>query len=132
MHHYSVDAANLAREVFRMLEERRRKVEHGVRDAESAKRRLQEIERSRTEVLTHAGQEADEILSNARAAGVAKERELLGRGEAMAEMLLREAQLQAQELKARALQESKQEVAKLIVLGIERVLRQNSGQAATK
>lgn len=108
--------------LMRMLEERRQKVEHGVRDAESAKRVLEEIEAGRAQQLAQAGKEADAIVAGARSSGAAKEHELVAAGEAAAAQLLREAQVQAQEMKREALEESRQEVAKLIVLGMEKAM----------
>lgn len=107
--------------VLRMLEERRTKVSQGVKDAEDAAKKLNEIEHSRSAVLAAAGKEADGVVAAARAVGAEKERELLAKGETAAATLLKEAQAQAAELKLRSLEESKQEVAKLIVLGMEKI-----------
>lgn len=106
--------------IMRMLEERRQKVADGVRDAEAAARTRQEVENSRGDILAKAGKEADEALRAARATAVKKEKEILGAGEAAAASMLKDADAQAQEMKAQALRESKEEVAKLIVLGIEK------------
>jgi F-type H+-transporting ATPase subunit b len=106
--------------LMRILEERRQKVSQGVRDAEQARAKLEEVEANKASQLALAGKEADAILSGARSAGAQKERELIAQGEAAAQSILSEAQRQAQELKAQALEESKQEIAKLIVLGMER------------
>lgn len=105
----------------RMLEERRAKVAQGVKDAEAAAEALSEIESSRAAALAAAGKEADAVVASARALGAAKEQELLQKGEAAASSLLREAEAQAAELKAQAIEESKKEVAKLIVLGMEKI-----------
>ncbi len=107
--------------VMKMLEERREKVAQGVKDAQAAAEKLSEIEHSRREVLAAAGKDADAILTSARESGAAKERELLEKGESAAHTLVRDAEAQAAELKARAIEESRQEVAKLIVLGMEKV-----------
>lgn len=107
--------------VMKMLEERRERVVQGVRDAEAAAQKLHEIEASRASVLTAAGKEADALVAAARAAGTQKERDLVQKGEAAAERAVAEAQAQALELKARSIEESKQEVAKLIVLGMEKI-----------
>lgn len=107
--------------VMRMLEERREKVSQGVRDAQIAGERLAEVEHSRRETLAAAGKEADSIIASARAAGSAKERELVEKGEATVATILRDAEAQAKELKDRSIEESKQEVAKLIVLGMEKL-----------
>lgn len=109
--------------VTRMLEERRQKVAQGVKDAEASTRMREEIAASRSATLAEAGKEADAIVASARAAGAAKEREIVEKGEAAAATLVRDAQAQAVELKSQAIEESKQEVAKLIVLGMEKAMQ---------
>ena len=104
-----------------MLEARRQKIIEGVDKAKEAKHRLEEIEATRADMLAKAGKEADDSLAQARAAAVSKQRELIAASEASAAALLREAEAQAQELRREALEASKQEVAKLIVLGMERM-----------
>ncbi|MDP4020825.1 MAG: F0F1 ATP synthase subunit B [Candidatus Adlerbacteria bacterium] len=107
--------------VTRMLEERRERVAKGVADAEAAERQLKEIEGSRAERLAHAGREADEVLASARAAGSQKQRAIVASAEATATSLLKEAGAQAKELKDTAVAEAREEVAKLVVLGMERM-----------
>jgi F-type H+-transporting ATPase subunit b len=106
--------------IMRMLEERRTKVAQGVKDAEAAGIKLSEIEGSRAGVLSKAGAEADQIVSHAQKRAVEKERELLSRAEASAASVIAEAEAEAKESKHRAVVESKEEVAKLIVLGMEK------------
>lgn len=108
---------------MKMLEDRREKVARGVRDAQAAEEKLSEIERTRAATLAVAGKEGDSIVAAARAAGTKKEQDLLHKGEAAAASVLRDAQAQAEELKAHALEESKHEVAKLIVLGMEKAMK---------
>jgi len=112
--------------VMRMLETRREKLAQGVRDADNAARSLSEIENSRAEVLAAAGKDADALVAAARAAGAQKERELMQKGEATAATLMRDASAQAAELQRRSIEESKQEVAKLIVLGMEKAFKTKS------
>lgn len=104
-----------------MLETRRIKVAEGMRAAEESEAKLREIEAARSSILAEAGSEADEMLKKARAAGQEKERALVAAAEAAAARTTAEAQSRAAELKAQALEESKQEVAKLVVLGMERM-----------
>jgi len=110
----------LYKPVMAMLEERRKRVAKGVADAQEAARALSEIEASRAAALSKAGKEADKLLDEARAAAQLKEREIIARGEAQAQRSLEDASKQAAELKTQALEESKREVAALIVLGIEK------------
>jgi F-type H+-transporting ATPase subunit b len=105
-----------------MLEARRQKVAQGVRDAEEAQVKLHEIEAARGGILANAGQEADELLKKARIAAQEKERTMIATAEAAAARTAKEAQMQALELKAQAIEESKQELAKLVVLGMEKMM----------
>jgi len=107
--------------VMKMLEERRARVAQGVRDAEAAAQKLREIEAARAATLAAAGKEADALMAAARAAGVQKERDLVQKGEEAAQRAVAEAQAQALDMKSRSIEESKQEVAKLIVLGMEKI-----------
>ncbi len=108
----------------KMLEQRRLKIAQGVQDASEAEAKLKEIHGARASMLADAGKEADQVIASARAAGSAKERELVSAGETAAANLLKEAQMQAEEMKAKSIAESKQEVAKMIVLGMERLAKQ--------
>jgi F-type H+-transporting ATPase subunit b len=106
--------------ILKMLEERRRTIEQGVADAEAAAKERSETEAARAATLAQAGKEADELLLRASEAARHKEDELVAAGEATAETLVREARAQAEELKVQALKESKEELAKLVVLGMEK------------
>lgn len=106
----------------KMLETRRQKVAEGVRQAEEAGIKLHEIEAAKSGILAQAGSEADEMLKKARVAAGEKERALIAAAEASAARTSAEAHKQASELKAQAIEESKQEVAKLVVLGMEKVM----------
>src|SRR6185437_4045639 len=101
----------------RVLEERRAKVAKGVEDAEAARLKLEEVEAARSGMLAEAGKEADEVLAHAREAGIAKERELVSAGQKTASRIVSEAEQEAE-----ALKESREEMAKLIVLGAEKAL----------
>lgn len=106
--------------LMKMLDARRAKVAQAMQDAEAAARAKEEIEGSRAQLLSQAGLEADDVLKKARIAAGQKEREIIAASEAVAARRLEEAALQAKELQAQAMEESKKEVAKLIVLGIEK------------
>lgn len=113
----------LYKPVGNMLETRRQKVAQGIQDAEEAGVKLREIEESRRNTLAKAGQEADAILSQARDTGSKKAKDLIAEAEAAAARAIAEAQMQSGELKAKAIQESKEEVARMIVLGIEKLAK---------
>ena len=116
----------LYKPVMRALEERRKKIIKGMEDADAAGVKLAEIEASRSEKLAQAGKEADEVLSRARVAAAKKEKETAAEAEAAASRVATQAQAEARELKERAITESKQEIAKLVVLGTEKLLREKA------
>lgn len=109
--------------IIRMLEERRQKVVKGVEDAEAATLARQEIEGERSSVLSAAAAQADEALARARAAAGARERELVEEASKRAEAIVAQAEAQAREEKTKAIADSRDEVAKLIVLGMEKALK---------
>ena len=109
--------------MMRMLEARREKVAQGVKDAEKAAEELHAVEAARAAKLAAAGKEADDIVSHARKSGSDKTKELVNAAEAASATILRDAESQAKELKEKAIAESKQEVAKLVILGIEKTLQ---------
>jgi F-type H+-transporting ATPase subunit b len=108
--------------LMRVLEARRQKVAEGVHDAEQAAIKLHEIEASKSGILAEAGQEADQLLTKARQAGEEKQRAMIAAAEAAAARTTAEAAAAAAELKTQAIEGSKQEVAKLVVLGMEKML----------
>jgi F-type H+-transporting ATPase subunit b len=108
--------------LMRVLEARRQKMAEGVHDAEQAAIKLREIEAAKSGILAEAGQEADEMLKKARKAAEEKERAMVAAAEAAAARTTTEAAAAAAELKVQAIEESKQEVAKLVVLGMEKML----------
>lgn len=105
----------------KMLETRRLKVAQGVEDAERAAEKLAAIEAAKKDIMSAAGKEADDVLKKARAAGIEKEHSIIAASEAAAARRLKEVEAEALEMKAQALQESKKEVAKLVVLGMEKL-----------
>jgi len=112
----------LYKPLMRTLDERKSRVAKGVVDAQAAEERLVEVENSRQEVLARAGSEADELLAHTRRAAAEAECEARARGEVAAASALVEAEAQAKELKAKALLEAKEETAKLVVLGVEKIM----------
>jgi F-type H+-transporting ATPase subunit b len=113
----------LYKPLTKMLAERRERVTQGMADAEAAGMRLKEIEESRSQKLAEAGAEADSIISSARASGSEKAREIAAQAEGSAARTLADASAQAQEMKREAINESKEEVARMIVLGIEKLAK---------
>ncbi len=112
----------LYKPVLNMLEERRQKMARGVEAAQKAQERLSEVESERVGTLREAALEADELVARARAAAARVAAEQLAEAQVRAQSVLEEAQASALELKRESLEESKREAAKLIVLGMEKLM----------
>ena len=113
----------LYKPVGNMLETRRQKVAQGVHDAEASSAKLAQIEHEKGEILANAGEEADTIIAASRDEGSKKAKEIMAAAEGSSSRSLAEASAQALELKNKAIAESKEEVARMIVLGIDKLAK---------
>ncbi len=113
----------LYKPVLKMLDERREKVEKGVKDAEAAGVRIQEIEGERDGVLTDASNKAGEILETSKTRAQEQASQIATDANARAETILESANLRSEELKEQALRESKAEIGKAAILAAEVILR---------
>jgi len=113
----------LYRPVVKMIGKRQEKIAQGVDDAEQARKKLEEVEGKRKEVLTRASEEAEVVLRTTLSHAEMREREVLEEAQKRSEELLSDAKAKAEELKRKTLEESREEIARMVVLGAERVLR---------
>lgn len=117
----------LYKPVVAMLEERKNKIEQGVKDSDEASTRLSEINDEKDSMLSKASHEAGQIVENARTRGKETEGEIVKEAQSKGERILADAELKAEEAKKLALEESKTEIARMAVLGAEKVLREKIG-----
>ena len=109
-----------------LIENRRAQIIKGVADAERAEVALQDADAKKSEIIAKASIEAEKIISKSREEGKAKEVEIVGEGQKKYERLINEASMKGEEIKRSALDESKEEIARLIVLGVEKTLKEKS------
>ena len=101
--------------VVTMLEERRKRIEESLANAEKIKAELQRTEAQRQEVLTQANAQANKLIEEARtAAGRVREQETQ-KAIAAAEQIVTKAREAAAADHARMLAELKREVGRLVV-----------------
>ena len=116
----------LYRPLTNLIESRRAQIVEGVANAERAALALKDSDAKRVEILTQASLEAESLMVHAREAGKQKEAALLKEAEAKYARMLQEAALKGGEIERTALAESKEEIARLIVLGVEKTLKQKT------
>jgi F-type H+-transporting ATPase subunit b len=105
------------------LEKRRRTIEDGLRKAEEYEQQLQTLEERKREEIGAAKKEASGILQKAADDGAAIAREMAEKAKRAAEKIAAEAKAEALLERDRILQEAREELANLVTMATERLLR---------
>lgn len=113
----------LYRPVLRMIDERREKIAEGVRNAEAAKRELDEASGKGKGIVGDASREAEGILAAARLRADEKGSELVKSAAARAASLLAETKARAEEEKRQTLKAAEADIARAAVMAAEKLLR---------
>jgi F-type H+-transporting ATPase subunit b len=103
------------RPVFAMLEARRQKIADATANAEKIKAELAKTETDRQKVLADAGDQADKLIDEARAAAARVRAEETQKAVAAAEQIITKAREAAGQEHAQMLAELKREVGRLVV-----------------
>jgi F-type H+-transporting ATPase subunit b len=111
--------------IINLIDERRKKIVEGVRNAEKAEERLGEIQKERGVILDKATNKAGEIVSTSKLRAKEQADEILGDAHHRAEGVLSDALKRAEEAKRKALAESQREIAQAAILAAEKVLRES-------
>jgi F-type H+-transporting ATPase subunit b len=109
-----------------LIENRRAQIIKGVADAERAEAALKDADTKKADILAKASIEAQEIVNASRSSGKAREAEIVQEAQEKYERMLTEATLKGEEIQREALAKSKQEIAKLVVLGVEKTLKEQA------
>jgi F-type H+-transporting ATPase subunit b len=103
------------RPVFAMLEARRQKIAEGVANADKIKAELAKTESERHDILVRAGDQANKLIEEARAAAARVREQETQKAIAAAEQIMAKAREAATQDHQRMLQELKREVGRLVV-----------------
>lgn len=109
--------------VLKLLREREEKIKKGMEDAEAAGKARADADVTKTEIIKEAHVEASQIVTRATAHAEEKGKELLEEAGERVTRELADAKARAEEIKAEAVKASEAEIAKLAILGAEKVLR---------
>lgn len=107
-----------------MMDKRQKAIEKSVVDAESAEKKLSDIKEEESSILKSATIDGEKIVEKARTNAKSKEAELMAEANTKRERVISDAGLKAEEIKKRAHEESKQEIARVAILAAEKVLRE--------
>ena len=109
--------------VLKLLNEREEKIKKGIADALDAEEALRVADSEKTKVLREAHIEASKIVARGTAHAEAKEKVLLDEASDKIGRDIATAQALGEEIKQKAIRDSEAEIAKLAILGAEKVLR---------
>lgn len=112
------------RPMLDMLENRSKRIEKGLQDAEKAKRRLSEIAEKEKEVLRKAREEAKGILAQAEEAGRQRQEKMFEDAQLETARMLTFAKSKMESEQARMMAEAKAELAGIVVTAVERVVNE--------
>lgn len=111
--------------VLKLLAAREEKIKKGVEDAEKAGEARALADKERGEVLKTAHIEAGDIVKRGTEHADEKAKAMLAEANEKIARDIHHAKLAAEEIKAEALKESEAEIAKLAILGAEKILRES-------
>lgn len=120
------------RPMLDFLEKRTERIEQGLKDAEAAQVKLAEMGEKEKGVLITARNEAKAIVAAAEEAAKKRDALRLAETEAKTKKFLEDAQMKIEEEKQRILSEAKQEIAVMVVAGVEQVLKEKVDAAKDK
>lgn len=118
--------------VLKMLDERTKKIEKGLKDAEDSHKKLAEISEKEKAVLVEARKQAQEIIKKAEESAVASATEISASAKNQADKMLETAKKQIEQEKEKILTEIKSEVADMVVLATEKILNKKIDQESDK
>jgi F-type H+-transporting ATPase subunit b len=106
------------------LEKRTERIEEGLKNAEEARKRLDEASKSEERILAEAREEAKKIVIATSEASEKRGQEMVAEFEKKAEKIVEEAKERAKEEREKLFREAKGEIADLVIATTEKVLRE--------
>lgn len=120
------------RPMLEFLEKRSDRIEQGLKDAEAAIALLAQMETKEKETIAVARDEARAIVNAAEASAKKRDAERLLETEAKTKRFLEDAMVKIDEEKNRVLAEAKQELASVVALSVEKILKEKVDVAKDK
>jgi len=114
------------------LESRTARIDQGLKDADVAHTKLIELEAKEKKVLEDARNEARVIRENAETNAKKRDAERLIETEEKAKRFLEDARLKIEEEKQKILSEAKKEIASIVTLSVEKILKEKIGTVEDK
>ncbi len=120
----------LYKPLMKVLDERRAKIEEGVRAAEAASQRLAHAKEEADGIVGDGARQAESLLASARSGAEEKKAQILREADERAQAALRDAQARIAESERQAFVKSEREIARAAMLAAEKILREHQASKA--
>lgn len=108
--------------ILKMLEERTKKIEKGLKDADESHKKLAEIVQKEKEVMAEARKEAQAIIVKAEEQAKKSKDEIAVEAKAQAEKIMQDTEKKIEDEKNKMLAEVKGEIAGLVIAATEKLI----------
>ncbi|MDH4330512.1 MAG: F0F1 ATP synthase subunit B [Candidatus Moranbacteria bacterium] len=108
--------------ILKMLDERRDKIEEGIKNAEDAKTKLAKIEMSEKEILSDARKEAQKIIVAAEDVAKKNKEDILNEAKKQSQQILEKAEKNIEQEKNKMMEDAKKELSELVSLATEKIV----------
>ena len=112
------------RPMLEFLEKRSDRIEKGLKDAEAATKKLSEMGEKEKKVLKDARHEAKALIEAAEISAKKRDAERLAETELKTKRFLEEVRTKIEDEKKKSIAEVKQEIAEVVTVAVEKVLRE--------
>lgn len=110
------------KKIAAMLDARSKTIEEGLANAEMAKEKLSEAENEKQAILHKAGEDATAEIKAAVETAKLREAQIVNNANTQAASIIENANHKGEEMKQKIVESSKEDIAKMIVLGAEKAL----------
>ncbi len=112
------------RPMLTFLEERTKRIEKGLADAEASQKKLIALEEQEKQILTSARSEAKAMIASAEDLAKKRDRERMKETEERMKQYIEDARIKIEEEKRKILSEAKAEIADLVIFSLEKILKE--------
>lgn len=112
------------RKISSLLDERNKTIADGVENAEKAEQKLVEADEEKHNILREAGEQATSEIKAAVETAKQREAQIVEEANTRADGIVSDAQSKGELMKEKIIESSQDDIAKMIVLGAEKVLAQ--------
>lgn len=122
----------LYRPVLKMVDDRRKKIEDAIRNAEKTEAELGLAEAQKSRILSEATRKGDELIEAAKKHAETEEAVILKEAHRKAVHLLNESERRVAREHEEMIEKAEREVARLAILSAEKILRQGARASSAK